>query len=65
MKWVKEGLILNIDNDSALQFSHAGLPTVDVLNEKVWRIYYTARDTKGLSRSFYIDVEAGNPKKIS
>ncbi len=64
MKWEKQGVVFNIDNDSDLQCTHAGIPVVDILNDKVWRIYYTARDKHGISRPFYIDVEAKNPKHV-
>jgi hypothetical protein len=64
MKWTKQGRFLNIDHRSDLQVSYAGLPTVDILSDKVWRVYYTARDAKNMSRPFYVDVEAGNPHNI-
>lgn len=62
--WKKQGVVFNIDRNSKQQWSHAGVPTVDVLSDRVWRIFYTARDDKGLSRPFFIDVEAGNPRNI-
>ena len=35
-----------------------------MINDKIWRIYYTTRDTRGRSRPSYLEVEAGNPKNI-
>ncbi len=45
-------------------YSHASLPTVDVLNEKVWRIYFGSRDKMNRSHTSYVEVEAGNPGNI-
>lgn len=39
-------------------------PVVDIINDKIWRIYYSTRDSFNHSRPSYIEVEAGNPTNI-
>jgi hypothetical protein len=64
MQWEKLGLIFMPDIQHAWSQTHAQVPTVDVLSDKVWRIYYSARDAVNQSRISYFDVEAGNPKHV-
>jgi len=44
--------------------THAQVPTVYIVNEKVWRIYFSSRDPAGKSRIGFIDVESHNPSHI-
>jgi hypothetical protein len=62
--WEKLGLIFTPDTQHAWSQTHAQVPTVDVLSDKVWRIYYCARDASNQSRISYFDVEAGNPRHV-
>lgn len=64
MLWVKQGLIYRPNQQYDWNQSHAAVPVVDVLNDKVWRIYYATRDRQNRSRISYIEVEAGRPEKI-
>jgi hypothetical protein len=64
MQWEKLGLIFMPDTQHAWSQTHAQVPTVDVLSDKVWRIYYCARDAGNQSRISYFDVEAGNPQHV-
>src|SRR5689334_21817844 len=64
MKWQKQGLIFNVDNNAEWMNSYACGPVVDMIDNHVWRIYFTTRDTKNRSRPTYIEVAAGNPKEI-
>jgi hypothetical protein len=64
MKWGKHGLIYNVDGTEEWRSSYACGPVVDILDDKVWRIYFTTRNSKNQSRPTYIEVEAGNPKNI-
>lgn len=61
MEWVKKGLIYSCD---ILGTGYAQDAFIDKLNDKVWRIYYSARTKDVVSLPFYIDVEAGNPENI-
>lgn len=64
MKWEKQGLIYEPNGKYFWNQSHSQVPVVDCLNDKIWRIYFAARDQNGKSRTSYIHVEAGNPKNI-
>lgn len=64
MNWIKKGLVFNVDGQYSWNKSHAQCPVVDILNEHVWRIYYSTRNEKGQSQISYIEVEAGKPENI-
>lgn len=57
--WQKKGLIheCNIYGTGYAQDAF-----IDILNDKVWRIYFSTRTPDVISYPYYIDVEAGNPK---
>ena len=61
---MKQGLVYKPHNNKAWSMSHAQVPTVDVVDEKTWRVYYATRDAENRSRTSYIDVEAGNPTRV-
>lgn len=56
MEWIKQGNIFNA--------CHAQVPVVDIHHDGFWRIYYSKRENRGPSLPYYVDVEAGNPKRI-
>jgi hypothetical protein len=64
MHWEKLGLIFMHDIQHVWSQTHAQVPTVDVLSDEVWRIYYCSRDAGNQSRISYFDVEAGNPRHV-
>lgn len=64
MKWEKKGFIYNTAGDHDWNRTYACGPTVLIVSDKVWRIYFDSRDDYNHSRPTYIDVEAGNPKNI-
>lgn len=64
MNWIKKGLIYKPKGDLEWSQSHAQVPVVDILNDKIWRIYFSTRDKNQCSRASFIDVEAGNPSNI-
>lgn len=64
MRWNKRGLIYHPNREREWSQSHAAVPTIDKLNETVWRIYYATRDKQNRSRVSYIEVEAGRPENI-
>lgn len=59
--WTKKGLIFKCD---FFDTGYAQDPFIDKIDEKVWRIYYTARRRDIVSLPFFIDVEARNPSNI-
>ncbi|WP_037319619.1 hypothetical protein [Salegentibacter sp. Hel_I_6] len=64
MNWIKKGVIFKTDNDFDWMSSHACVPTVHILNEDTFRIFFSPRNANGQSMLGYIDVEADNPKNI-
>ncbi len=63
-KWIKKGVVFVPQGDHEWMHSHASLPLVDMVSDKMWRIYYASRDKKNRSHPSYIEVEAGNPARI-
>lgn len=59
--WEKKGLLYSCDFYGT---GYAQDAFIDVLNDKVWRIYYSARTQDVISHPYYIDVEAGNLHNI-
>lgn len=59
--WQKKGLIhsCNIYGTGYAQDAF-----IDILNDKVWRIYYSTRTKEVISYPYFLDVEAGNPSHI-
>ncbi len=64
MRWIKKGLIYNVENISDWMQTHSQLPTVDLINSDTLRIYFSTRNSKSVSLTTYIDVMAANPKEI-
>jgi hypothetical protein len=61
--WIKKGKIYNVDAQFDWNKTHAQVPVVDVLEDRL-RVYYATRDSLGKSNVSYIEVEKNNPKKI-
>lgn len=59
--WIKKGLIYSCD---MFDTGYAQDAFIDVLDDKVWRIYFSTRTKDVISYPLYIDVKAGNPKHI-
>jgi hypothetical protein len=64
MAWLKKGLIYAPKGQYGWNKTHASVPTVDVVNDRVWRIYFAARDAENRSHTSYLEVEAGNPGNV-
>lgn len=58
--WEKKGLVHTCDFYGT---GYAQDAFIDVLNDDVWRIYFSTRTKDVVSYPYYIDVEAGNLKK--
>lgn len=61
--WIKKGNIYNVNGQFDWNKSHAQVPVVDVLEDRI-RVYYSTRDVLGRSNVSYIEVEKNNPEKI-
>lgn len=59
--WEKKGLIFKCDKYGT---GYAQDPFIDIIDDDVWRIYYSARTQDVVSMPFCIDVEANNPSNI-
>jgi hypothetical protein len=64
MHWIKKGLIYNSQGRHGWDLSHASQPTVDASNERVWRVYYAARDAQNQSRTSYVELDASDPTRV-
>ena len=64
MKWIKKGLIYNVDERIKWATNTVSTPTPFLLSSDVIRIYASFRDNLGRSRIGYIDVDAANPNRI-
>jgi predicted GH43/DUF377 family glycosyl hydrolase len=63
-KWIKKGLIYKPSGDLWWARSYATEPTVDLISDEVWRVYFGTRDEKNRNRICFVDVDARNPSKI-
>lgn len=61
--WIKKGNIYNVNGQFDWNKSHAQVPVVDLLEDRI-RVYYSTRDVSGRSNVSYIEVEKNNPEKI-
>lgn len=59
--WEKKGLVYSCDFYGT---GYAQDAFIDVIDNKTWRIYYSARTKEVVSMPHIIDVEAGNPMNI-
>ena len=62
--WNKRGLIYSVDSRLPWARTHAQIPTVDVLNDKQLRIYFSSRDDANRSLIAKMEVDAQNPSNI-
>ena len=62
MKWNKRGLIFAADGEFGWINSHAQVPTILDLGDRL-RVYFSTRPKPGLSLTTFLDVDAQNPKK--
>lgn len=59
--WQKMGLLYKCD---IFETGYAQDAFIDILNDRVWRIYFSTRTKEIVSYPFYIDVEAENLNNI-
>ncbi|WP_426416869.1 hypothetical protein [Aestuariirhabdus sp. LZHN29] len=64
MAWKKKGLIYCPDGKLCWSTTHAQIPTPIKLSEQVLRVYFSTRDSKGVSRTSYVDVDIDNPSRV-
>jgi len=61
--WKKKGLIFKVGGEYEWNKSHAQVPVVDVLDDRL-RIYYASRNSTGKSHMSFIEVDNINPTNI-
>jgi len=61
--WNKKVNLFNVDGRYDWNKSHAQVPVVDVLSDRL-RIYYATRNVEGKSNVSYIEVSKNDPKQI-
>lgn len=64
MPWVKKGVIFQTKGEHWWNKTHTQIPTVEVLENDVFRIYYSSRDEGNRSHTSYFDVSADNPSDV-
>ncbi len=64
MKWEKKGLIYQSPEDNSWRDNSALTPTAFLLDTNIIRVYASFRDTQGVGRIGYIDVNANNPSDV-
>lgn len=61
--WHKRGLIYHTPGNHEWNKTHAQVPVVDVLNDRL-RIYFATRNAHGKSNISYVEVDKNNPSNI-
>jgi len=56
-KWKKKGMIYEVSNDNEHLLSHASNPLAINLENDVYRIFYSGRDSKNRSSVSYVDID--------
>lgn len=65
VNWHKHGLIYGVHGQSDWAFSHTHKPTPLQVDENTIRIYFGVRDTKGKTRTTFVDVASENPAHVT
>jgi len=64
MKWNKRGLIYAPSGDLWWARSYALLPTAEVIDERIIRVYFASLDDNRYGRIGYVDLDADNPRRV-
>lgn len=62
--WHREGLLVAVKPNHPWWVSHAQLPTVLPFSDRLWRVYFGARDANNRSRALAVDVDPGDNMRI-
>ena len=58
--WHREGLLVSVKRHHSWWLSHAQLPTVLPLSDRLWRVYFAARDRSNRSHILAVDLDPSN-----
>jgi hypothetical protein len=64
MKWKKIGRVFEPKGQFDWVKTHAMLPTVDHINDDIFRIYFSGRDIENISRTGFLEIDINNPLEI-
>jgi predicted GH43/DUF377 family glycosyl hydrolase len=64
MKWQKRGLIYAPSGKLGWAKSYATLPTVDVIDDQIIRVYFASLDENRYGRIGYVDLDTDDPQRI-
>jgi len=64
MVWKKQGLIFIPSGEQWWALSGAQLPTAEVINNEVIRVYVGCKDIDGYGRTCSVDLDANHPQEI-
>lgn len=62
--WKKLGLIYCPEGETGWMLTHAMMPVIDILENDIAKIYFSARDNKGRSQGAFIEINLNDPFKI-
>jgi hypothetical protein len=63
-KWIKQGLVYEPGGEHWWNRAYATEPTVDVISNEVWRVYFGTRDEKNRNHICFVDVDPHRPSRI-
>ena len=61
MKWKKKGLVYSPSYNNDWKNNSALTPTAILLNKNLIRVYSSFRDSNGIGRIGFVDLNANNP----
>ncbi len=64
MGWIKKGVIFETEKQMPWMVSHACVPTVHILNDDTFRVFFAPRNKLGQSILTFFDVNAHNPSEV-
>jgi hypothetical protein len=64
VRWIKRGLIFRTDHHHDWMAHHACVPIAEHVGPSVLRIYFGPRDSQGLTRPTFIEVDADQPTRV-
>ncbi len=62
--WRREGLLVSVKQHHPWWVSHAQLPTALPLSDRLWRVYFGARDGNNRTRILSVDLDPGDGMRI-
>jgi len=62
--WRREGVLVTVQPDHAWWASHAQLPAVLEMPDRLWRVYFGARDRDNRSRMMAVDIDPGDNMRV-